>query len=303
MFHSEASLIYADQLRNHGHGEPLWQPEPSQYGEILIGDVGFIEDGCFYRLFNCTLAAEDPVHADFGVPHGYVPLEYNKRALLQTKENYLPPKPIYSKSISQFKGEAGATAKGVSISYKFECKKREGAILVPGSDVTLSHVQANPRTREYVRLHHSSWHRFAIDQGREISPEDIVLVIGWLKTSEWAVAAVANRGKSHSISFGTEGSIASAEFGIERSEEAVASVSQRSGPKRQNLDTPAGHRRNQCLFVRYCKAKYRRFLPMKIVAGAEPRDMGDSEDLEDVCSSGDQSTQANSKWSILTFSY
>ncbi|EKM49286.1 uncharacterized protein PHACADRAFT_107073 [Phanerochaete carnosa HHB-10118-sp] len=216
MFHSEASLIYADQLRNHGHGKPLWQPEPSQYGEILIGDVGFIEDGCFYWLFNCTLTAEDPVHADFGVLHGYVSLEYNNRGNSVS---------FCSCLLHKFFQHV-VRSKGVSISYKFECKKREGAILVPGSNVTLSHVQANPRTREYVRLHHSSWHRFAIDQGCEISPEDIVLVIGWLMTSEWAVAAVANRGKSHSILFGTEGSIASAEFGIERSEEAVASVSQ-----------------------------------------------------------------------------
>ncbi|EKM58637.1 uncharacterized protein PHACADRAFT_193765 [Phanerochaete carnosa HHB-10118-sp] len=175
--HSEAALAYAAQLPNHDHGEPLWQPEPSKYGEVLIGGVGFVEDGCFYRLFNCTLAADDPVNAN-RVPHGYIPLEYDKWALLQTRENYLPPKPIYSKSISQFKAEAGATAKGVSLSYKFECKSQEGAILVPGSDVTLSHVQANLRFHEYVRMNHASWHAFAVDQGRMIAPEDVVLVIG-----------------------------------------------------------------------------------------------------------------------------
>ena len=109
MFHSEAALAFAEQLRNHGHGEPLCQPEPTQYGEVLIGDVGFIEDGCFYRLLNCTLPEDDPVNADLGVPHGFSPLQFNKRALLQTKEHYLPPKPIYSKSISQFKAEVGAS--------------------------------------------------------------------------------------------------------------------------------------------------------------------------------------------------
>lgn len=118
MFHSEAALVYAEQLRSHGHGEPLWQPEPTQYGEVLIGDIGFIEDGCFYRLFNSTLAADDSINADLGVPHDYVPLQYNKRALLQTKENYLPPKPIYSKSISQFKAEVGASGQ-VSLDITF----------------------------------------------------------------------------------------------------------------------------------------------------------------------------------------
>lgn len=173
------------------------------------------------------------------------------------------------------------TRNGVSLSYKFECKSQEGAILVPGSDITLSHVQASSHFREYVRLHHASWHAFAADQGRTIAPEDIVLVIGWLKTSEWAVAAVANRGKSHAISFGAQGSIASAEFGIEHSAEAVMSVSQRSGPKRGADESPdelAGRKRDQCLFVRYYKVKYRRFLPMKITAGAEPRDANDFDD-------------------------
>lgn len=71
MFHSDAAQVYARELRSHNYGEPLWQPEPSQYGEVLIGDVGFIEDGRFYRLFNAALPADDPVNAEFGVPDGF----------------------------------------------------------------------------------------------------------------------------------------------------------------------------------------------------------------------------------------
>ncbi|GJE89856.1 Zn(II)2Cys6 transcription factor [Phanerochaete sordida] len=283
MFHSEAALTYAEQLRCHGHGEPLWQPEPSQYGEVLIGDVGFIEDGCFYRLFNCTLEASDPVNAEFGVPDGYVPLKLNTRAFVQTRENYLPPKPIYSKSISQFKANVGATAsKGISVSYTFECRNQAGAILVPGADVTMSHVQSNARIREYVRLFHAFWHAFAVAQGREIAPEDIVLVTGWLKTSEWALAAISNHGSSHAISFSASGGVAGAEFGVEHSTSAEMSVTQRSGPKLAagaSADAGMHAKRDQCLFVKYYKVKYRRFLPLKITAMAQPRDMDHEEDF------------------------
>ncbi|EKM49200.1 uncharacterized protein PHACADRAFT_33578 [Phanerochaete carnosa HHB-10118-sp] len=281
MFHSEAALAYAAQLRNHGHGEPLWQPEPSKYGEVLIGDVGFIEDGCFYRLFNCTLAADDPINSGF-VPHGYVPLEYNEWALLQTRENYLPPKPIYSKSISQFKSEAGAAADFAVVQVRMQKpggsdpRSRFGRHLISRASESTIH--------EYVRMNHASWHAFAVDQGRMIAPEDVVL---------WAVAAVANHGKSHAISFGAEGGIASAEFAVEHSAEAVMSVSQRSGPKRDSARTSEdslGNMRDQCLFVRYYKVKYRRFLPMKIVAEAEPKEGDASEGSGDGCSPGGQLT-------------
>lgn len=110
MSHSLAARIYTEQLRMHGHGEPLWQPEPPKDGEVLIGDVGFIEDGRFYRLFSATLPADHPINAASGVPDGFKPLEYNGRVLSQTNDNYLGPKPIYSKSVAQFKVGAGTGA-------------------------------------------------------------------------------------------------------------------------------------------------------------------------------------------------
>lgn len=117
MTHTEAALVYARELGRRGYGEPLWQPEPTQYGEVLIGDVGFFVDGSFIRVLNCTLPedhpsctllADNPVNAGLMVPSEYPPLEYNKQTLLQTNENYLPPQPICSKSISQSEVDVGA---------------------------------------------------------------------------------------------------------------------------------------------------------------------------------------------------
>ena len=51
------SDIYAQELFPLGFGHPLWYPQPSGLTgnqTIDIGDVGYIEDGAFVRLFNVT---------------------------------------------------------------------------------------------------------------------------------------------------------------------------------------------------------------------------------------------------------
>lgn len=50
-----AEDIYVAQLFRLRHGLPIWNPEPlPNIGEVQIGDVGHIESGRFYRLFNVT---------------------------------------------------------------------------------------------------------------------------------------------------------------------------------------------------------------------------------------------------------
>lgn len=44
--------VYERLLSKLKLGHALWQPEPSKNGEIQIGDVGFIHEGGFVRLFN-----------------------------------------------------------------------------------------------------------------------------------------------------------------------------------------------------------------------------------------------------------
>lgn len=107
---TSAAEIYANQLLPRRHGLPLWQPEPTKFGEVLIGDVGFVLEGCFYRLFNAIHPADDPVNAHCGVPPDFVPLQYNETAMLHTTVNYLPPGPLYSSSMRQIKVGGGASA-------------------------------------------------------------------------------------------------------------------------------------------------------------------------------------------------
>ncbi|PIL25476.1 hypothetical protein GSI_13366 [Ganoderma sinense ZZ0214-1] len=70
---SVACQVYIKLLFKRGHGHPLREPEQTQSGgaRVLIGDVGYLLGGGFYRLFNTTLPADDPSHERYSVPDGY----------------------------------------------------------------------------------------------------------------------------------------------------------------------------------------------------------------------------------------
>lgn len=69
--------IFRDQLgiKYPAFGHALWEPNPGRlYTPVEVGDVGFIREGKFHRLFNVLLPAEHPSHERFGVPEHYEPL-------------------------------------------------------------------------------------------------------------------------------------------------------------------------------------------------------------------------------------
>ena len=78
---------------------PLWIPEPSKFGEVLIGDVGYVYNGAFYRLFNVTCPADHPANHG-GVPDGFRVLEFDPR-LLHRVDQYLDAGAICSKSVKR----------------------------------------------------------------------------------------------------------------------------------------------------------------------------------------------------------
>lgn len=104
--HSLAALVYAEQLRDLRCGEPLWQPEPPNDGEVEIGDVGYINDGRFTRLFN---AIHGTSLRPSRLPATFEKLEYNAWELEETNDEYWPPLfPQCSTSMIRTRVDAGA---------------------------------------------------------------------------------------------------------------------------------------------------------------------------------------------------
>lgn len=95
-----ANKVYAEQLFPLGHGMPLWEPEPNGTGEVEIGDIGYIQDGGFYRLFNATRPVDHPINEHFRCPEAYQPLVTNDR-LCYTRPHAIPPGTLCSKSIKR----------------------------------------------------------------------------------------------------------------------------------------------------------------------------------------------------------
>ncbi|KAI0299169.1 hypothetical protein BC826DRAFT_62290 [Russula brevipes] len=63
--------IFREQLaiKYPTNGHALWEPSPrSGHDRVEVGDVGFMREGKFYRLFNALLSADHPSHRRLGVP-------------------------------------------------------------------------------------------------------------------------------------------------------------------------------------------------------------------------------------------
>ena len=74
--------IYREQLSSLYHGLALWDPKPvdienfhKQRGHVSIGDVGYLDNGAFMRMFNVTLPWDDPSNKLLGIPEKYKHVE------------------------------------------------------------------------------------------------------------------------------------------------------------------------------------------------------------------------------------
>jgi hypothetical protein len=67
--------IYQEQLSSIYHGLALWKPNPEGlYDRVSIGDVGYVNEGAFIRMFNVTLPCDDESNKALGDPFNYDPL-------------------------------------------------------------------------------------------------------------------------------------------------------------------------------------------------------------------------------------
>jgi hypothetical protein len=67
--------IFREQLaiKYPSYGYALWEPSPTNPNRpVQVGDVGFICEGRFHRLFSALLPADDPSQ-ELGVPEYHKP--------------------------------------------------------------------------------------------------------------------------------------------------------------------------------------------------------------------------------------
>lgn len=145
----------------------------------------------------------------------------------------------------------------------------------------------------YISQHHDSWYAFAISLDHAIEAEDIVLVSGWLKTSDWALAVCTNHGHAHEVLLEAHpSSTAGVQFEATLSQDVDVSVDQRRGPLRDEPRTDRARPRDQCLFLRYYKLKKRPVWRARCVPAGELSDDAHPEDEDDDTRACDSRTPA-----------
>ncbi|KAF7797950.1 hypothetical protein EIP86_009157 [Pleurotus ostreatoroseus] len=236
------------QLAHIGLGHPLWHPEPEDDHEVQLGDVGFIDGGRFRRLFN--VMTEEGFDNE-QKPEGFEPLE-------------IPDKLITSRSGALHPGIHGS---GTDMHKSLGS---EGAILWLKESAERGYFVPNDKIRQYMLKHHHSWFIFAKAMALNLSLEDIIFVRGFIKASDWAVAAWKAKDQDADI----EGSFrydpdTGFDFQFSKQERIVHACRWSSGSD-QFSTTPTSRPKNQCLFLQYYKVKHRFFGADKIVAAAGP---------------------------------
>ncbi|KAJ3552475.1 hypothetical protein NM688_g4134 [Phlebia brevispora] len=288
-----AHEIYRDQLSKLGHGVPLWIPEPEARrpqsgGEVRIGDVGYFEDGQFVRLFNVLPLENRPGDHLEGPPYSIDPLIYNDR-LLRNQPKYLQ-EGLYGNGIShhaQVGVNAAANAvvvpAGAGVAYQFTTTKAQGAMLLLPEPADLEQITTNTKFPKYMEQHHTSWVQYARKIGFGCKPEDIVLVRGTMKTSNWTVAAFQQDSRSGRASLNGSFTpvglpVASAGFNLALGQQTACHRDSRSRPLLAGtILSGEPLSKDQCIFLRIYKAKSR-FLrvwkPPKVMeAGAGPHQL------------------------------
>jgi len=91
----ESFNVYREQLSSLRQGVALWEPNPIEgvYDQVSIGDVGYVHEGFFYRMFNVTLPSDDPSNNRLGKPDDYTPLDCGRfvnirKAILDKGDHY-----------------------------------------------------------------------------------------------------------------------------------------------------------------------------------------------------------------------
>ena len=103
--------IYAEQLYPHGYGYPLWQPDHNfPCGEVEIGDVGYIEKGGFFQLFN-SMRNSDDRQALNGVPAAFEQFKPSKFLIYGPKQ-LITQRYIYSGIIKDVDVSGSVSAGG-----------------------------------------------------------------------------------------------------------------------------------------------------------------------------------------------
>ena len=107
-----AEIIYQEQLAGLYRGIALWHPNPVKHlydcGQVSIGDVGYLYDGDFIRMFNVLLPWDDSSNEKLGKPDEYKPLEFGPFVTTRGQEFFQTE--YYSRNVDRVENVQAGTS-------------------------------------------------------------------------------------------------------------------------------------------------------------------------------------------------
>ncbi len=101
--------VYREQLTSLYHGHALWEPDPGNiYERVSVGDVGYVREGYFFRMFNVRLPWNHPSNRVLGEPDPYEPVDLGP--FVNIRESRLGRGDYYSRYVSTQEVNAGVQA-------------------------------------------------------------------------------------------------------------------------------------------------------------------------------------------------
>lgn len=182
--------------------------------------------------------------------------------------------------------------------YSFSSKGKRGAVAILKDGGVEQRVSRSTAFQQYIYTHHMAWHAFARRRGVHIGVQDIVLVSGFIKTTEWALAAYDNQEAAHEFSLSINASsVFSAESSFSLEEKTHTGLRHRVGPCPQPGSSPTSppdspltektfvRPHDQCVFLQYYKCKPRGFgwTTLRKPQNLRPKDMLESVGDECFC--------------------
>ncbi|KAF5389029.1 hypothetical protein D9757_005019 [Collybiopsis confluens] len=254
---------YARLLLLHGHGYPLWIPEPNavlpeEYlsSGIRIGDVGFITpDGSFDFLFNVFLPEDHIINQWRGVPEGFTELRWNRSSCAVVPQMQRPGEPICSIGTKSFDLAATASVPipglplniGGGIELRFT-RSRGAVLMLPNGASRMNYQDRALRLHAENNAEH--WYQFADALGLEPQNGSLYLITGFDKTCNWEAAAFSHPEQQQSLSlqFAVSG-LGNGELRMVRSSAIQSGITSREHLGSEVL--------NQAVFIRGYKIRLR----------------------------------------------
>ncbi|PCH38648.1 hypothetical protein WOLCODRAFT_97469 [Wolfiporia cocos MD-104 SS10] len=279
--------VYARLLLEKGYGHPLWYPEPHEKGEVNIGDVGFIWQGRFYCLLNASQPSEADVNRRWGDlgPFRFQPFHIDPTHQID-KQRRIYPRMLKSSSKTPVlhRGDVGEI--GVHLDYTDD----QAALLLVPSGTAHERRCSSRGIKDYIRRNANEWYRIlAKHVDLDFRRSDLIFVTGWIKTSDWLIAACTHGARTSQVSVSPldgRNSKVGMSVTFYRQEGMACGWQHRASSHSRNEIRASGSNggqsdsstSDQCVFIQYHKIKRRGILASllpKLKANAQSRDPDD----------------------------